>query len=92
MGKSKIPFKTNIDQSIPRPAARPTRTAAQDDITNGGIWIRTKKTRRISPVVVNLKKERSQLIEWILIWVVAIPLSAYILVWLLIVMIDLFTA
>ena len=91
MGKSKIPFKTNIDQSIPRPAAKPTRRAVQDDITKGGIWIRTKKTRRIRAVVVNLKKERNLLIKGILIWVVAIPLGVYFLVWLLILMIDLFT-
>ena len=90
MGKRKIPFKTNLDQPVGKapdtPSKKPIPTHSS---TKGGIWIR-RKNRPIKAKVVNKKKERSALLIWILKWVIAIPLSAYAIVWLFILMRDLF--
>lgn len=89
MGKRKIPFKTNLDQPVGKVPDTPSKRPPHTHSTKGGIWIR-KKNRPIRAKVVNKKKERAVLLKWILKWVIAIPVSAYALVWLFILMRDLF--
>jgi len=89
MVKSKVPFKTNVDQSIRKVTTPTSKRTGENPITKGGIWI-SRKNRPIKAAVVNPKKEKTRLIVWILKWVVAIPLFAYFLIWLVIMMTDLF--
>ncbi len=89
MGKRKIPFKTNLDQPVGKASDAPPKRPLHTHSTKGGIWIQ-RKTRPIRAKVFNAKKERAILLRWILKWVIAIPLSAYAIVWLLILMRDLF--
>ena len=92
MVKSKVPFKTNVDQSIRKASANPPkRTAGPNPITKGGIWIRSGRRKRIRASVVNPKKERAHLVMWLLKWVVTVPVAAYLMVWLLILIADLFS-
>jgi len=89
MGKSSIPFKTNVNRPIRKPAADSLNRPAQSEITNTSYWLR-RQDRPIKAYLVNPKKERNKLAKWILIWVVAIPLGFMAMMWLVLLIIDMF--
>ena len=78
MTESKTPFKTNVDQKIgPFKKRRPgSRTSLTKPV---------KRATKVDPT-----KEKSQRFKWILKWILLLPLSIYALVWLLLVVFDLF--
>lgn len=85
MNKSRVPFKTNVNQRIPKAAVNPSNKPAQS-----GYWLRSQD-RPIRARVVNQRKERKQLAEWILVWVTAIPVGLIVTVWMGLLVFDMFT-
>ena len=77
MGNSKIPFKTNVDQKI-GPFKRSKRAS------KSGLGKPIRATR------VDIEKEKSNRIKWLLMWVLLLPLSIYAFSWVVLVAIDLF--
>ena len=77
MGKSKTPFKTNLDQKV-----GPFKKRRENSKT--GFSKPIKATR------VDDAKEKSNRTKWILKWVVLLPLSVYALLWLSLLLLDLF--
>ena len=81
MSRRKVPFKTNVDQPI--------------DIDKAG---RTKRKRSflslkrkpIKASVVDPVQERTQRTKWTLKWAVLLPLSVFLLMWLVLLLLDLF--
>lgn len=77
MGESKTPFKTNIDQKVgPVKARRKIR--------------KTGLGKPIKAVKVDEAQQKSKRLKWVLKWVLFLPVSAYALVWLLVMGVDLF--
>ena len=77
MGESKTPFKTNVDQKLgPFKASKKSRKT--------GFW------KPIRATEVDVAKEKTDRIKWLLKWVLFLPLSAYALLWLLVLLVDLF--
>jgi hypothetical protein len=77
MGESSIPFKTNVNQKIApfrKRRARPSSTAS-----------RPIKATKVDPA-----KEKTRRIKWVVKWVWILPMGAYVLVWLLLILFDLF--
>ena len=77
MGESKIPFRTNLDQKVGPFKKR----------TEGS---KTGFSKPIKATRVDDAKEKTNRIRWVLKWVVFLPLSVYALLWLLLLLIDLF--
>ena len=77
MGESKTPFKTNQDQIVGK-----TKTGKIRKITK--FWKPIKTTK------VDIAEEKAHRIKWVLKWVLFLPLSAYALMWLLVLFFDLF--
>jgi hypothetical protein len=90
MGKSRVPFKTNVNRLGSKPDADTLGKPAQSGKTNEGYWLR-RQDRPIKAYLVNKEKEKKKLTKWILLWVVGIPLGVLALVWLFILIFDLFT-
>lgn len=84
MAESKIPFKTNLNQPIGTVESR--RIQAKKRITR----LLAKKRRRVHATRVNIPQERTDRIRWMLKWVLILPLSVYVLMWVLVILIDLF--
>ena len=89
MGKSPIPFKTNVKRPAGKPDPNALKRPAQGGMANTGYWLR-RQDRPIKAYLVNPEKERRKLAKWILTWVVAIPLSFMAVMWLILLIIDLF--
>jgi len=90
MGKSRVPFKTNVNRPEGKSASGPLGQPVKPRKTNDGYWLRPQD-RPIKAYLVNQEKERKKLTKWLLIWVVGIPIGVLALVWLFILVIDLFT-
>ena len=86
MGKSKIPFKTNLNQIVVLDKAGRARRA---DLA---ARFRSSKPKPIRAAKVDVDKEKRNLIRWVLKWVLLLPLSAYVLMWLLVLLVDFFKA
>ena len=86
MAKSKTPFKTNINQVVVLDKAGRARRA---DLAARFL---SSKPKPIGAAKVDLDKEKRNLKRWVLKWVVLLPLSAYVLMWLLVLLIDFFKA
>jgi hypothetical protein len=84
MAESKIPFKTNLNQTIDTVESR--RIQSKKRITR----FLAEKRRRVRATEVNIPQERTDRIKWMLKWVLILPLSVYVLMWVLVILIDLF--
>jgi hypothetical protein len=91
MGKSRVPFKTNVNRSSRVPTAKPSGGPANVRNTNDGYWL-SPRSRPIKAYLVDEKKERKKLSKWILIWTTGIPLSFMAMLWLVLLFTDLFTS
>jgi hypothetical protein len=80
MGENKTPFKTNINQSV---KAKTRQKSRLSDYLSG-------KPKPLKTSEVNLDKERTHRVLWILKWVFLLPLSVYALFWLLVYIFDFF--
>jgi|GEM_PF-3247072 len=89
MGNSSITFKTNANRPVRKPAASALNRPTQGGRANTGYWLR-RRDRPIKARLVNPEKERKKLAKWILIWVVAIPLGFMAMMWLFLLIVDLF--
>ena len=77
MSEGGISFKTNVNQKITPFGKRRTRS-------------RTTASRPIKATKVDPAKEKSHRFKWILKWILILPLSIYALVWLSLIVFDLF--
>ena len=84
MAESKIPFKTNLNQPIGTAESR--RVQSKRRIAR----ILAEKRRRVRATRVNIPQEKTDRIKWMLKWVLILPLSAYVLMWVVVILIDLF--
>jgi hypothetical protein len=84
MGEAKVTFKTNSHQ-VPGSNARLPRMR-KSRISD---YLRARP-RAINPTRVNEAKQRIQRIFWAMKWILILPLSAYILVWLMLILADFF--
>lgn len=80
MSQNKTPFKTNTNQSI---AAKPRGESHLSGYLSG-------KPKKLKTTEVDLDKERSHRLIWVLKWVLVLPLSFYLFSWLLIYIFDFF--
>jgi hypothetical protein len=90
MSKFSVPFKTNVNRPFRLPATKPSSRPARARKVNDGYWFTPRHP--ITAYLVNEKKERKKLFQWILIWVAVIPLSFMIIVWLVLLFADLFAS
>jgi hypothetical protein len=78
MAAGKTPFKTNVDQKL-----GPLKKRRQG---SGSSLTRTvKRAAKVDPA-----KEKYNRFKWILKWILILPLSIYALVWLSLIVFDLF--
>ncbi len=82
MGDSKIPFKTNTDQFKTGQFRRKSRLSGY----------LSGKRKPLKTTKVDLAEEKENRVIWMLKWVLLLPLGIYALVWLLVVVIDLFSS
>ncbi len=84
MAKSKIPFKTSLNQPIgtaeSKRIQRKRRVARRLDA----------KRRQIHATKVNNPQERIHRIKWMLKWVLFFPLSLFVLMWVLVILMEVF--
>jgi hypothetical protein len=78
MAESKTPFKTNLDQKL-GPFKKRRR------VTGTPLTKPVKRAAKVDPA-----KEKSNRFRWILKWILILPLSIYALVWLWLIVFDLF--
>lgn len=78
MAESKTPFKTNLDQKLGPFKKR--RWGTRTPLTKP-----VKSATKVDPA-----KEKSNRFRWILKWILILPLSIYALVWLWLIVFDLF--
>ena len=80
MGENKTPFKTNINQSV---TAKPRKENRLSGYLSG-------KPKPLKTTKVDLDKEKTHRIVWIMKLVLLLPLSVYALFWLLVYIFDFF--
>jgi hypothetical protein len=85
MVRKKVPFKTNVDQSIV------LDKAAQSRRTRLNARIQAAQPKPIRAQRVNPGWEKKQRIYWVLKWILFLPLSLYALSWFLLLLVDFFT-
>jgi hypothetical protein len=84
MAESKIPFKTNVNQPIGTAESR--RIQKKRRIARR----LAEKQRQINATKVNIPQEKTRRIKWTLKWVLFLPLGFCALMWILVILIDLF--
>lgn len=84
MGKSKIPFKTNVNQIVALDKAGRARRA---DLAARFL---SSKPKPIKATKVDVDQEKRHSIRWVLKWILLLPLSALVLMWFLVFLVDLF--
>lgn len=86
MVKSKIPFKTNVNQSsVSDKDGRRRKTRLSESYL-------ASKPKPLKVKKVNIAKEKTHRIKWVLKWILLLPLSVYVLVWSLLLLVDLFNS
>ena len=83
MGNNKTPYKTNFKRSEKAATSKPVRKTKRGN---------NAKPRAIRATRVDESAEKAQRIKWFLKWVLFLPLSIYAVMWLLLLMFDLFSA
>lgn len=84
MEKSKIPFKTNVNQSLVQDkAGRRRKTKLSESYL-------ASEPKPLKVKKVNIAKEKTHRIIWLLKWILLLPLSVYVLTWSLLLLVDLF--
>lgn len=78
MGESKIPFKTNLDQKI-GPLKKRLKNRPGD------------VRKPVKATEVDVAREKAERIKWVVRWVLILPVSVLLLLWMLLLFIDLFT-
>jgi hypothetical protein len=84
MGESRVTFKTGSQRVQRRGMRSSTRPKSRI-----GDYLRGKP-RAIKAVKVDEARQRNQRLIWAMKWVLILPLSAYIFVWLLLMLVDFF--
>jgi hypothetical protein len=84
MAESKIPFKTNLNQPIGTVESR--RIQKERRIAR----LLAEKQRQINATRVNIPREKTRRVKWTLKWVLFLPLGVCVLMWVLVILIDLF--
>jgi hypothetical protein len=90
MGKSSVPFKTNVKRPLQVPDKKTSDWPAKVPKDDDGYFF-TPRSRPIRAYVVNEKKEKTKRFQWVLTWVAVIPLGFMILLWLALFFAELFT-
>lgn len=84
MAESKIPFKTNLNQPIGTAESKriqeKRRSARRLDA----------KRRQTHTTKVNDPQERVRRIKWTLKWILLFPLGLFVLMWVLVILVELF--
>lgn len=90
MGKSSVPFKTNVNRPIRKSDEDALARLAKARKANEGYWVRPQD-RPMKVRLVDDKKERKELSKWVVIWVVVVPLGFMAMLWLILLFADMFT-
>lgn len=90
MGKRKIPFKTNVDQSVDRSVWLPKTEEGRLRRKKRAAGLEGGKKKSLKATKVNPGKERLNRFLWVLKWILVLPLAFYGLTWIVIIMLDLF--
>ena len=83
MGNNKTPYKTNFERSGKTATSKQVRKTKRRNIA---------KPWAIRATRVDESAEKVQRIKWFLKWVLLLPLSVYAVIWLALLMFDLFSA
>ncbi len=90
MAKSKVPFKTNVHQSLKKGRNQPGSETDQTKRLKRPLKLWGATPKKIKARKVNIRQQRTERIIWFTKWVVVIPLGIYSLSWIYLIFTDLF--